>query len=257
MLRMRISTTKMKVHVLHPNVRSCVAIAPPSNVSHDLSWLHALTFFLLEMPKRAYAGHQPTSPVTSAIVPMTSETMLVVPGQVIQAAYARAIAARILIARSHAASLMNVMTGLPVFRSISRNCHTSRLAVVDTCARPIHSFDPVRRTMKQHENLAITVGFSRYGQAHSSLSLHRSRSKAGTSLASLTPYGRCRAFAPSAAGGDRGYKRGESESRSRRSPGCLPESVLHVRFTCRCVISLRNNGTPSWMRSHVSTGMNA
>jgi len=58
MLRMRISKTKMRVHVFHPNVRSFVGTAPPSCVSDDLSRAHALTFFLLEMPKGAYAGHR-------------------------------------------------------------------------------------------------------------------------------------------------------------------------------------------------------
>jgi hypothetical protein len=114
MLRMRISNTKMSVHVLHPNVRSFVATAPPPVLTRVLSQVHALTLFLLEMPKTAYAGHHPTTPVTSATVPMTSETILAAPGQVIQATYPRAIAARILIARSHVPSL-NVMTDLSAF----------------------------------------------------------------------------------------------------------------------------------------------
>jgi hypothetical protein len=41
---------------------------------------YALTCLFVEMPKSAYAAHQPTTPVACVIAPITSDTMLIVAG---------------------------------------------------------------------------------------------------------------------------------------------------------------------------------
>ena len=50
-----------------------IALQPGGKNSAKSSWMsQAPTLFLLEKPNNVYAGHQPTSPVTNAMAPMTA-----------------------------------------------------------------------------------------------------------------------------------------------------------------------------------------
>jgi hypothetical protein len=107
---MRISDTKMSVHVLHPDVRSWAGIVPPSGVCSRLRQRHAATSILVENVEDC-ACRTPARESSDKGYPSDHERDDADrSGQVTHVAYPKG-GHRTLMTRSHVPSSVNVMAG--------------------------------------------------------------------------------------------------------------------------------------------------